>query len=242
MKLLVLSDIHGNLTALDAVLDDAYSLGAPDAVALLGDAIDYGMRSNEVIERIEALDLPVVCSLWGNHEKAICEENYERFSSQRGVASAQHTRSILSEHAFEWLQQIPGKEGHAAFEFASKRMCAFHGSIEDPFWKAIDPATVDPEHYARWDIVFSGHNHVPHCFTKFIKVDDPAHRDKRAIVFVNPGSVGQPRNHSNKAHYAYWDSDDGVFLRSVAYDYAFEQSLFDNSVDAFYRDRLETGV
>ncbi|MDY6323634.1 MAG: metallophosphoesterase [Catonella sp.] len=95
MQLIVLSDIHGNLTALNAVLDNIHEHYEPDAIAILGDFIDYGMRSNEVIERVKAIQIPIVCNIWGNHERAIMLNDYTRFSSQRGVDSAKNTAKKL---------------------------------------------------------------------------------------------------------------------------------------------------
>ena len=84
-ELIVLSDIHGNLSALRAVVKDFQTNYSPDALILLGDLIDYGMRSNEVISEIKKLErqYPVVCNLWGNHEVAVMcpEEHLCRFSS-----------------------------------------------------------------------------------------------------------------------------------------------------------------
>ena len=62
------------------------------------------------------------------------------------------------------------------------------------------------------------------------------------VVFINPGSVGQPRNHNPKAQYAILDTEKGVSLISVPYDVKFEQSLYNDQVDPFYSERLTNGV
>jgi len=72
-KYIVLSDIHGNLSALQAVLDDATKKYTVDGIIILGDLIDYGMRSNEVISEIQKLSYPIMVNLWGNHEKAVMD-------------------------------------------------------------------------------------------------------------------------------------------------------------------------
>ena len=96
-ELIVLSDIHGNLSALRAVVKDFQTNYSPDALILLGDLIDYGMRSNEVISEIKKLErqYPVVCNLWGNHEVAVMcpEEHLCRFSSDRGRAMLAYTQN-----------------------------------------------------------------------------------------------------------------------------------------------------
>lgn len=242
MQLLVLSDIHGNLTALDAVLADAQRRFAPDAVALLGDSIDYGQRSNEVVARLAELRLPVACSVWGNHEDAIMNQRFDRFSSQRGAACAQHTAAQLSKEARAWIRRQADSAGQQEIGWDDRRILAVHGSIGDPLWGTIAPAMADFGAYKDYDMVLSGHSHVPHSFTAFVPDEGSPLRGKKAIRFLNPGSVGQPRNHDPRASYALWDTDEGIFLNAVPYDVAREQALFDGSIDAFYRDRLAVGV
>lgn len=240
MKLMILSDIHGNLTALDRVLTDA-EVFRPDALALLGDLIDYGMRSNEVVERIRKIDLPVVCSVWGNHEQSILTEDYTRFSSPRGAESARHTAAGLTQETRAFLDTIPGKCGMMKFTWEGYSFLALHGSLTDPYWKSILPEG-DKDGYEIFDYVLSGHSHLPHVFAHFYEANDPVMRNKKRTVFINPGSVGQPRNHDPRAQYAILDMEEGVSLRSVPYDVAAEQALFTDAVDAFYRERLEKGV
>ena len=68
-------------------------------------------------------------------------------------------------------------------------------------------------------------------------------RNKKSVLFINPGSVGQPRNHNPNAQYAVLDSQTmGVELRSVEYPKDKAMDLFDGSVDDFYRKRLESGI
>ena len=76
----------------------------------------------------------------------------------------------------------------------------------------------------------------------FYKVDDPSMRNKKKVIFINPGSVGQPRNHNPKAQYAVLDTDKGASLISVPYDVELEQSLYNDQVDPFYSERLTNGV
>lgn len=243
MRLLILSDIHANLTALEAVLDDAQKMFAPDALALLGDYVDYGMRPNEAIERIRSIQLPVVCALWGNHENAIMNEDWGRFSSPRGAQSAQFTRSLMSQSSLDWADALPGRAGFQEYELCGKRFLAVHGSMEDAYWKAVNPAAeLDQQTYGDYDYVLSGHNHVPHFFARFYPCDNPTMRNKKKTTFINPGSVGQPRNHDPRAHYAVWDSENGVTLRAVSYNIGAEQELYDGSIDEFYRTRLLVGV
>lgn len=241
MKLLIISDIHGNLSALESVLSNAKKRCDPDAVALLGDYIDYGLRSNEVVERLKALEIPTVCRLWGNHEDAILNDNYGRFSSPRGVQSAKYTKSQLTNQTIEFLQSMEHKSGMAEFELCGKRFLAVHGNLEDFYWKSIFPYS-DLSGYEKYDYVLSGHSHYSHVFPIFFECENPLMRDKKRTLFINPGSVGQPRNHDPRAQYAVLDFENGVFLNSVEYDVDCEMSLYGGEVDDFYRSRLEKGI
>ena len=238
----ILSDIHGNLYALENVVRDMeqYPL---DGVILLGDLIDYGMQSNEVVEYIRTrLQERVICNIWGNHERAILTDDYARFSSQRGVDCARHTASRLSDESRNYLDDMLIHEGVMDFDLDRIKVLAVHGSLEDHYWKAIAPDNVRGD-YSGYDLVLSGHSHYSHFFTRFYDADDPERRNKHAVRFINPGSVGQPRNHNPNAQYALIDIEtENVLLRSVSYDIEAAMSLFDGSVDDFYRERLKTGV
>ncbi len=238
----VLSDIHGNLFALEQIVKDMKQFDI-EGIILLGDLIDYGMQSNEVVEYIRSeWQDQIICNIWGNHERAILTPDFGRFSSQRGVDSAKHTAAQLSQAAKDYLNDKLVREGIFAFELEGKKMLAVHGSLEDHYWKAIGPENVRGD-YSEYDIVFSGHSHYTHMFSKFYEADDPSRRNKHAVLFINPGSVGQPRNHNPAAQYALLDMKTlAVNLRAVEYDIPAAMALFDGSVDDFYRIRLENGI
>lgn len=77
----------GNLCALDAVMGNLKN-ETINACVLLGDLIDYGMHSNEVIEKIKKMPYPIICNVYGNHEASIMHNEYERFSSDRNIYRA----------------------------------------------------------------------------------------------------------------------------------------------------------
>ena len=236
----ILSDIHGNLFALEEVIKDFKDI---DSIILLGDLIDYGMQSNEVVEYIkDNLSSKIVCNIWGNHENAILTEDYNHFSSNRGVESAKFTNSQLTDDSKDYLNNELIHEGKYEFEIDKKRVLAIHGSLADCYWKAIFPDNLNGD-YSGYDIVLSAHSHYPHSFHKFYEADNPEMRNKKSVLFINPGSVGQPRNHNPNAQYAILDSQTmGVELRSVKYPKDKAMDLFDGSVDDFYRKRLENGI
>ncbi len=242
MKVLVLSDIHGNLAALEAVMDLAENCRDIAGCILLGDLIDYGMHSNEVISLIGQFPFPILCNIWGNHERAICLGDFGRFSSQRGRDSARNTGARLKEATWKYIRENMVREGFLRFDAAGKKCLAVHGSLEDCYWKSIDN-TAELSLYREYDYVFSGHSHIPHFVEKFFVAEDERHRNQKKTVFINPGSVGQPRNHNPNAQFAVLDFESGaVTFQNAEYDIEREQAAFDGETDLFYRDRLEYGI
>ena len=238
----VLADIHGNIHAFKSVLDD---IGNHDieGFILLGDIIDYGMRSNEVTAVVrDRLDGMGICNIWGNHERAIMTDDYAGFSTRRGVVCARHTAGLLSSETRDYLDAHMTHEGMSEFILGSRKCLAIHGSLQDPYWQSVTPEDVRGD-YSGYDVVFSGHSHHSHFFTRFYEADDPEMRNRHAVTFINPGSVGQPRNHNPLAQYALFDGKTmSVTLKSVPYDIDAAMNEYDGSVDIFYRDRLARGI
>lgn len=245
-KYLILSDIHGNVSAFDAVLADCAGEDFT-GIILLGDDIDYGMRSNEIIRKMIALKEndwkdKVLVNIWGNHEKLVVDKDLERLSTDRGRVMAAYTARQLTPESVEYIRNDMNREGIQEFEIGGLTCLAVHGSLEDHYWKAIMPDNLRGE-YAGYDFVFGGHSHYPHVFAKFYLVENPELRNKKAVTFVNPGSVGQPRNQNPYAQYAVLSLPaKRVELRAVEYDVAYEQSLFPDEIDSFYKTRLTRGV
>lgn len=240
-RILILSDIHGNLAALESVLKAA-SDKEIDGIMLLGDLIDYGPDSNEVIKRISGIPKErIIVNIWGNHEKAIMHGDFGRFSSKRGELSAKFTKSRLTEASLDYLKAMDEK-GMSVFFTGGKKCLAVHGSLEDFFWKSIGAGETSLA-YREFDYVFSGHSHIPHAYQQFYESDNRAFRYKKRTVFINPGSVGQPRNHNPNAHFAIWDADNGsIELLTVEYDIESEVKRFTDDVDVFYKERIRTGI
>lgn len=240
--LLLLSDIHGNLGALTSVLSYVEKRYDIDACAVLGDLIDYGMHSNEVIRQMEKLPYPLLCNIYGNHERAIIYEDYTRFSSDRGRKCAKYTRSQLDAHSKEYLQKAMEPAGMAEFAWKGWKCLAVHGSLDEVYWGKFD-ALGALEKYQKYDYVFMGHSHIPHFIEKYYSINNPKQRNRKKTVFINPGSVGQPRNLNNRAQFALLEMDSGsVFFEKVSYDIAKEQAAYCGQVDNFYKERLECGV
>ncbi len=240
----VMSDIHGNLQALESVSEDLLLFDIR-GILLLGDLIDYGMQSNETVAflRENITDrYTVFCNIRGNHERAVLDEFFEGFSSARGQESARFTASVLNEKSRGYLQDALTPEGQTVFELDGKKCLAIHGSLQDPYWKAIAPGQLGGD-YRDYDMVLSGHSHLPHFFANYYETQDALYRNRKKTVFLNPGSVGQPRNHDPRANYAIWEPETGeCLMRSVSYDVEKAMSHFHGQVDDFYRSRLQIGI
>lgn len=242
VKLLILSDIHGNLLALQAVLGYIESTYKIDCCVMLGDIIDYGMHSNEVVRILRDIKYPIACNILGNHEQAVITQNYDGFSSERGRQCAQYTRSVLNDQTWEYIKNTMENSGRSEFILEGKKCLAVHGSLTDIYWKSIRPGQKLSE-YQTYDYVFSGHSHLPHFIEEFYEVDNPLKRNKKKTIFINPGSVGQPRNLNAMAQCAVLDTEmETLIMEKIPYNIKKEQEAYNGQVDDFYRNRLETGV
>ena len=243
MKIAILSDIHANLSALNSVLEDIRNNHPVDAYILLGDVVNYGMRPNETILRLEQLDKPVLGNIWGNHECAMVDDaQLPHFATDRGRRALTYMQNILSEHSKQYMEQM-AKDGYAELEINGKKVLLVHGDVKDAYWGKMTDAEQHDACYKQYDYVLHGHSHVPQYNEVFFADENPEMRNKKKTVFINPGSVGQPRNHNPRAQYAVWDTETGECqLLSVAYDIAYEQSLYPKEIDPFYKERLSKGV
>ena len=104
MKIAIISDIHANLTALQAVLTSCKNKYGPLQYIHLGDCVDYGMRPNEVIAEIQKL--PMLVNIQGNHERAILGFDNDKFSSARGLAANNYTKKILTDASINYLNNM----------------------------------------------------------------------------------------------------------------------------------------
>src|ERR1700758_2229869 len=216
MRILVLSDIHGNLDALEATLAAA---GSYDAVVNLGDIVGYGASPNEVIERSREVGKYFVR---GNHDKAASGlMDLRDFNPIAGLA-ALWTREQLTPENLEWLRALP--QGPIRIPEIPEVQFV-HGSPidEDEYLvtlhDALQPLALPVP------ITFFGHTHLQGAFSFNTTVGDtyrPPYRTvarnetaelplrKGAHYLVNPGSVGQPRDGDWRAAFATYDTETRV--------------------------------
>jgi predicted phosphodiesterase len=245
VRILLLSDIHANIDALDACLAAAPKY---DHVVNLGDVVGYGGSPNEVVERSQELGGLVVR---GNHDKACCGvSNMNDFNPIAGLAVL-WTRTVLHRKHLDWLRDLP--QGPLKIE-GVERTAFVHGSPadEDEYLLMLPDAQrlLDP---ASPEVTFFGHTHVQGGF--YSSRDDAAvirpvfqSRDKKETFefklhddshyLLNPGSVGQPRDGDWRAGFAVFDSDEEkVTYFRVPYDVAAAQKRIR---DADLPERLAT--
>lgn len=244
MRIALLSDIHANVSALQAVLADIQSLGTVDYYALLGDLVNYGPRPNETVGLIRELpESRILVNIWGNHEYSIFGGNPERFATDRGRSVLKYTDSILSDGSRDYIDRCMEHSGLCQCSIDDKEFLFMHGSPDDPYWGKFGIDSMNDERLSRYDYVISGHSHVPHYVELFFESDNAAYRNRKRTVFINPGSIGQPRNHNPLAQYGILDTQTGAYEhRSVWYDVEKEQKLFSDNVDSFYKERIKLGI
>ena len=235
MKVCVLSDIHANLTALRAVVAHCREKHGELPIIHLGDVIDYCMRPNETIRELRQLQPRMLANIRGNHEMAFFGVEAERFSSPRGRAANEFTKQMIGADCLSFIERMT--IGVKELTLDGRRIMCVHGDASDLYWGKMKCEEMSGTAYVGMDFVLSGHTHVPHL--KYVCDKNTGRR----TVFVNPGSVGQPRNCNPHAQYAVVDLESAaVSFESVAYDVKFEQSLFTEALHPYYRDRLERGI
>lgn len=244
MKLLVLSDIHANLTALQAVfsfVDKQYGL-IPTAV--LGDNIDYGMRPNDVLDMLLEKHNQIIVNLSGNHEQAILGKGVNRFSTQRGEQASRYTSTILKDEWKRYFQENLS-DSPVEMELEGLKFLFVHGDLSDLYWGKMSQAESMNEHYKGFDYVFSGHTHIQFLREEFYADESLGNlRGRKKTVFINPGAVGQPRNHNPRAQFVVLDiGTRSVCFHALDYDIEHELLLYnDDKIDYFYGERLKFGI
>jgi diadenosine tetraphosphatase ApaH/serine/threonine PP2A family protein phosphatase len=243
MIVAVLSDIHSNIVALDAVIA---SMGPVDAVWHLGDVVGYGPEPDAVVERLRAIG---AIGVRGNHDDAVVAAvELEDFVSYAATA-VKWTGAHISAGTREFLEALPLTLAPGGLD-----VTLVHGMPGGPLsWylhSRLDAADCLADVETRHCLV--GHTHVPVAFRETapgvtLSAGRRSHGDEillgGARHVLNPGSVGQPRDDDPRAAYMLIDTDDGrVTWRRVAYDIATVQAAIRKAgLPGFLADRLERG-
>jgi diadenosine tetraphosphatase ApaH/serine/threonine PP2A family protein phosphatase len=222
MRLAVLSDIHANLAALDAVRGD---LPDVDELWVLGDIVGYGPQPNEVISALQQMGAR---SVMGNHDGAAIGQVDVSWFNPDAARAITWTSSVIDENTRAYLATLPEvrREGE---------LTAVHGSPRDPTWEYISDTGVAGANLSSFDtrLCLHGHTHVPIVY----RADDGSVQAVPGMpgspvsvemgrLLVNPGSVGQPRDGNPAASYLVIDTDiQTAQFRRVTYDVAATQRL-----------------
>ncbi len=222
MRYAILSDVHGNLEALTAVLGDAAAAGAR-AVLCLGDLVGYGADPVACVERVGEQAVAVVA---GNHEHGVLGLMALEWFNPVAKAAALWTRGRLDQDHGRYLKSLPltCTVEEATLVHASPR----HPEEWDYLVSAEDGFEVFGDFQTR--LCFVGHSHRPDVWSlgssgpeyAGFRGSRPARirlEDGRRYI-INVGSVGQPRDRDSRAAYAIWDRDERtVTMRRVEYDH-----------------------
>lgn len=248
MKRAILSDIHGNLEALEAVLADVSTQGV-DSVYCLGDIVGYGPNPRECIDRVMGFDM----SILGNHDQGALYDP-EGFSSgaERAIFWTRDQLEMSNgdpdrtAKRWQFLSELPRtyRDGPAVY---------VHGSVRNPLSEYVFPEDVHNARklerlFALIDrFAFQGHTHVPGVFTEDGRFLSPAEVNHRyplpaGKLMVNVGSVGQPRDGDSRACWVLV-TDSHVEFRRVPYDVerTAEKIYGVPELDPFLGDRLKEG-
>lgn len=226
-KIAIFGDIHANLEALHAVLQDAENEGCGSAMACLGDIVGYNANPVECVETVRSLGCPTVK---GNHD-------YEAISTREllgmnpvATLALSWTREQLPEEDRAWLKRLPYVREKIA---ELNDITIVHATMDRPMrWEYIlnvSDSSFSFEKQAT-PLCFHGHTHVPRYFTKDEEGKISMGNEMEIVMqpglkyFVNPGSVGQPRDGDWRASYAVYTPELNLIqIKRVEYDIAVTQ-------------------
>ena len=239
MKVAVVSDIHANLVALETVLA---AIDTVDALWVTGDTVGYGPDPSDVLALLIERNATIVA---GNHDRAVATgEDLELFNRPAALAARMH-QSWLSAAERDTLAALP-----TTLETEGVTLC--HGSLRDPLWEYVtNPRSAAASlALAKTPHCCAGHTHVPALFREGpdaerpgrVRYETPYPLEPRA--FLNPGSVGQPRDGDPRAAYAVLDLAEGTvtFHRSSYQVDETQRRIRARGLPAIFADRLAFGL
>jgi len=244
MRYGILGDIHGNLSALETVLD-CLAREKIDRTISVGDIVGYGAAPRECIALVREANASVVM---GNHDAACIDRLDMVYFNAYAREAVAWTQQVLTPEDRAWIGTLP-------LALHLEHCSVAHGTLHRPeqFEYIQSPQDADPSlDIMPLPVCFVGHTHVP--VTLMRMRDDPTRTayttepeidvDEACRALVNVGSVGQPRDEDPRAAYAIYDSDAGrVWIKRVAYDISAEaQRIRRAGLPPMLADRLYLGV
>ena len=240
MRVAVLSDIHSNVIALDAVLSE---VGTIDAIWHLGDVVGYGPDPDGVVARLASVGAVGVA---GNHDRAALGGPEIDWFNPDARAAMEWTRRRIGDPARAWLAALPATRVEAG-------MTLVHGSPRDPVWEYVTSIPIARANLAAAEtpITLHGHTHVPMTWAdRQGRVESVAASAGTtfalddAHALLNPGSVGQPRDGDPRASWLEIDTDAATATwHRVGYDVAaVQQAILDEGLPGRLAHRLAAGL
>jgi predicted phosphodiesterase len=239
MNFAIFSDIHSNLEALEAILQDAQERNCTHFVCL-GDVVGYNANPHECVVRIREMDCPIVK---GNHDEQASLIESSRDFNELAEHAIEWTREHLTDSDKKWLRDL-------RLERQVRDFTIVHATLDTPAqWGYVfnNLDAVASFTYQHTAVCFFGHTHVPMAFVR----DDGVRRVKvdqlRIEVgkkyFINTGSVGQPRDGDSRAAYCIYRTEDNlVERRRVKYDLpTAQQKIIAAGLPRLLAERLAVG-
>ncbi len=227
MRYAIISDIHSNLEALDAVLSDCREEGV-EKFLCLGDIVGYGADPSECIQRLKELDVTIVA---GNHDWAVAKKIEPTNFNAVAKEAVLWTRENLKSQDIDYLYQLELSKNFDGFHLV-------HATLHEPEqFIYLNDIEESRKTFALMDrqICFLGHTHVPVVFIEHnndIKIWDrfECHFESDKKYIVNVGSVGQPRDRNPQAAYGIYDRDkSSLHIKRIPYDIATAQEKILNA-------------
>jgi len=239
MRFAIFSDLHANLEATEAVLQDARAKDCTHYVCL-GDLVGYNANPHECVEVVRALDCPTVK---GNHDEQACLGESSRDFNDLAERAINWTRAHLTEEDKQWLSELRMSRQVRDFTIV-------HATLDTPGeWGYVfnNLDAVASFTYQHTTVCFFGHTHVAGAFVR----DDGVKRVRSEHLmieptkkyFINTGSVGQPRDGDPRAAYCIYHTEHSVVeQRRVRYDLPKAQKkIVAAGLPRLLAERLELG-
>jgi predicted phosphodiesterase len=220
MPYAVISDVHGNLEALEAVLHDIRRRKT-GGIIFLGDAVGYGPNPNECVEVLKE-NCRIV--LAGNHDRATLGLTDIEYFNEYAKQAILWTREVLTDKNRKYLETLPVSK-----KMRKENILFVHSTPKEPeSWHYL-LTLWDAEinfHYFDEQVCILGHSHLPFVIERLPSGEMVTHKTKAALgeserYIINAGSVGQPRDHDPRACYLLIDKRQAEFVRI---DYAKEKT------------------
>ena len=243
MRIAILSDIHSNIVAFEAVVADARAHGRLDRVWSLGDIVGYGPRPNECIDLLRSFDHVAVA---GNHDLgAIGRTSLDVFNPDAAACCRWNGERLTPENRL-YLEEMDSVTVREDFTLV-------HGSLRDPVWEYLvhEEAASGSFRLLETRYLLVGHSHLPFLFREIdgdgvqkrgLSEEEPVVLGETRIILC-PGGVGQPRDGDPRAAYAIYDTDTHtIAYYRIAYDVSrVQREMLDFDLPSRMAERLAHG-